>query len=165
VTMTRIPDTLVAVLGEPAGRDLTDWLEVIMDEGTVRRDEWAQTEVRFDKVETRLDAVEVRLDKVEVRLGGVESRLVKVEVRMEAVESGLVEVKTDLRELRRTVDDRFDRLQIAIDQRFDNINLEMTRRSDELQRTIIGQTRWSVGVLALFATMVTVLLAINQFTR
>jgi hypothetical protein len=145
--MTRIPDTLVAVLGEPAGRDLTDWLEVIMDEGTVRRDEWAQAEMRFDKVESQLGSLDSRV-------GNLELRMERLEVRMEGVEGGLSELRIDVRDLRTAMDTRLDRL-----------TAEMIQQYGELQRTIVGQTRWSVGVLALFATMVTVLLAINQLAR
>lgn len=53
------------------------------------------------------------------------------------------------------VEERFDRT----DDRLDRIDEKLDRMNDR----ILSMTRWSTGPIALFGTMVTVLLAIAQF--
>jgi len=80
------------------------------------------------------------------RLDGLEKdiSLVKEEqARMRA------EFREDLGELRREMHERFDR----VNERFDDMHHQM-----------IVQTRWLIGSLALIGTVVSVLLAIAQFT-
>jgi predicted nuclease with TOPRIM domain len=80
------------------------------------------------------------------RLDGLEKdiSLVKEEqARMRA------EFREDLGELRREMHERFDR---------------MNERFDDMHHQMIVQTRWLIGSLALIGTVVSVLLAIAQFT-
>jgi len=59
------------------------------------------------------------------------------------------EFREDLGELRREMHERFDRV---------------NERFDEMHHQMIVQTRWLIGSLALIGTVVSVLLAIAQFT-
>ena len=68
--------------------------------------------------------------------------------RLDVLEHDVTNIKTDVRELRREMHERFDR---------------MNERFDEMYRHISTMTRWTVGTLALFGTIITILIAIAQF--
>jgi chromosome segregation ATPase len=184
---TALPKTVRDAWGEEAAGEFAGWLEVLLQERTVIRSDWlalgerytgtegrlGDVEARLTKVEVRLDEVESRLTKVEVRLDEVESRLTKVEMRLDNVERELGDLKLEVRALRTTMDDRFDRLRHDMDERldrfsaqfdlrFDSLSQDLGGRMDELHRVMVVQMRWTVGVLALFGTMVTALLAASQ---
>ncbi len=84
------------------------------------------------------------------------SRLDVLEHRMETLEQGQAEQRRETLELRREMNARFD----AMNERFDKMN----ERFDQLRDQMLVMTRWAIGLLALFATAVTALLAIAQFT-
>ena len=62
--------------------------------------------------------------------------------RLEILEHDVSDIKMDVRELRR----------------------EMNERFDDMHHQMLVQTRWLIGSLALIGTVVSVLLAIAQFT-
>lgn len=70
------------------------------------------------------------------------SRIDSVEHDVEDLKEDVAEVKQDLRDLRR----------------------EMNERFDQMYDRLLVMTRWTVGVIALFGTAVTILLAIAQLT-
>jgi len=70
------------------------------------------------------------------------------------------EFREDLGELRREMHERFDR----VNQRFDEMGARFDGRLDDMHHQMIVQTRWLIGSLALIGTVVSVLLAIAQFT-
>jgi len=88
-------------------------------------------------------------EEMRSRFDDVETRLSNVETRLAVVEAGLAELRADLRELRREMNERFDR----VNERFDRLNA-----------LIIAQTRWTVGTLALFGTIIAILVGIGQLT-
>ena len=63
--------------------------------------------------------------------------------RLDILEHDMAEVKQELKDLRR----------------------EMNERFDQMYDRILVMTRWTVGVIALFGTAVTILLALAQFVR
>jgi len=163
--IARIPDTVQQAWGDAAVRDFTAWIVKILKEQAVPRDEWGQMTTRMGAVEQRLDGVEQRLDGVEQRLDGVEQRLGAVENRLDVVEHGLDELKLDVRDLRHTVDERFDRMHESFNARIDRVHESIDARFDQLNERIMVQTRWTVGVLALFGTIISIIVGIGQFAR
>jgi tetrahydromethanopterin S-methyltransferase subunit G len=69
--------------------------------------------------------------------------------RLDILEHDMTDVKASLNDLHHTMDERFDR---------------MNERLDEMYRHISTMTRWTVGTLALIGTIMTILMAIAQFT-
>jgi len=149
--MARIPDTVQQAWGEVVARDFTHWLEAMM---TQRSTTLPDNESRFATVEARLESLESRLAKVEARLDAVESRLAKVEARLDAVESRLANVETRLT----MVEHDLGELKIE----FREFRREVTERFDRLQGLILSQTRWTVGTLALFGTLIAIQIGIGQ---
>jgi predicted nuclease with TOPRIM domain len=80
--------------------------------------------------------------------------------RLEILEHDVSDIKTDVRELRREMNERFDR----VNERFDDMGARFDGRLDDMHHQMIVQTRWLIGSLALIGTVISVLLAIAQFT-
>jgi tetrahydromethanopterin S-methyltransferase subunit G len=77
--------------------------------------------------------------------------------RLDVLERVVSDLVVEVRELRREMDERFDR----VNERFDR----MSERFDRMYERMLVMTRWTVGTLALFGTAITILLAISQFVR
>jgi predicted RNase H-like nuclease (RuvC/YqgF family) len=145
-----------ATLGEEGADDLVEWLEAYLQERTVRRDErpdqgdpedrqGGSTLGVYREVLSRLDVLEERVVQMEERF---DERFEQVDQRFERLE------------------DRFDQLDQRIDEQGAQFNDRidaMNDRFDRLQEAMRVQTRWTVGTIALFGTIVTVLLAIAEF--
>jgi hypothetical protein len=105
-------------LGPEATGDLSQWVEIVLFEYAVRRDEYREVLSRLD-----------------------------------ILEHDVADVKVSIADLHRTVDERFDRM-----------NSEMNERFDRMYEHMTTMTRWTVGTLALLGTIMTILMAIAQFT-
>jgi DNA anti-recombination protein RmuC len=141
-----MPKSVREAWGEEAARDFVVWLDEVLQERTVPREQWYQLASRFDVLEHDME-----------------------------------DVKTELRELRREMNERFDRMNEQMNERFDRMNEQMNERFDrmneqmnerfdrmnerfdQMYERIMVQTRWTVGVLALFGTIIAILVAIAQF--
>ena len=80
--------------------------------------------------------------------------------RLSILERDVSNLKTSIADLHRTMDERFDRMNSGMNERFDRVN----ERFDQMYRHISTMTRWTVGTLALLGTIMTILMAIAQFT-
>jgi hypothetical protein len=132
-SMMPMPETVQRALGDAAARDLAMWLEDVVEDNSVDRRELGDMNVRLGKVETRLDAVE----------------------------QGLREVKTDVRDLRQTMEARF----AQVDARFEQMNArfdQMIAQFSLVFDRMISQTRWTIGLIALFGVIISILVAIGQ---
>jgi tetrahydromethanopterin S-methyltransferase subunit G len=123
-----MPQSVQQTLGPEAASDFSQWLEVVLVEHAVRRDEYREVLSRLD-----------------------------------ILEHDVADVKASITDLHHTIDERFDR----VNERFDRVNERFDRvneRFDEMYRHISTMTRWTVGTLALFGAIITILMAIAQFT-
>ncbi len=87
---------------------------------------------------------------------------------LDVLEHDVAEIKTGIRDLHRTMDERFDRVNERFEwmngrmnERFDRMN----ERFDQMYERIMVMTRWTVGTVALLGTIMTIILAISQFAR
>jgi len=122
----QIPETVWEAWGQPAVRDFTAWLEGVMAERAVGRDE-------FGALDTRLT--------------GIDDRLTGVETQLTVLEHDVTDIKVEFREQRREMNERFDRV---------------NERFDQLGERMASQMRWSVSILAIVATLVTILVGLGQ---
>jgi hypothetical protein len=131
-----IPQTVRRALGEEAVVDFMPWME-----------RWLSESIK-----------EKAVPRDEYR---------EVLSRLEILEHDVSDIKTDVRELRREMNERFDRVNERFDrvnERFDEIGARFDGRLGDMHHQMIVQTRWLIGSLALIGTVVSVLLAIAQFT-
>ena len=116
----RTPETIRRALGDEAVVDFVPWVEEIVAEKAVPRDEYRQVLSRLDILER--DVGEIKAEQRELR--------------------------REMGEFRREVNERFDR---------------MNERFDQMYDRMLVQTRWMVGTIAVFGTLITALLAISRF--
>jgi tetrahydromethanopterin S-methyltransferase subunit G len=92
--------------------------------------------------------------------------------RLDVLERDVAALQADVRELRREMNERFDRLYGEMNERFDRFYREMNERfdgigerMDRMYHQMVVQTRWLIGALAVSGTVISLLLAIGQFVR
>lgn len=133
-----LPEPVAQAWGDEAATAFMDWWTDAMSGTAVGREEFARLESRFDRLEDRLDT----LDR------------------------DVGEVKADVRSLRTEMNERFDRLRTDIDSRLDAVNGRLdavNERLEALNERLASQMRWSAGLLAVFGTLVALLLALGQY--
>ena len=92
--------------------------------------------------------------------------------RLEILEHDMADLKGGVRDLHREMNERFDRMHerfdemnVRMEKRFDEMSTRSEKRFDEMHYQMLAQTCWLIGSLALIGTVVSVLLAIAQFTH
>ena len=130
--LPQMPLSVQQTLGPEATGDLSQWLEIVLVEYAVRRDEYREVLSRLD-----------------------------------ILEHDVADVKDRITELHRTMDERFDRMNSEMNERFERMNERfdrMNERFDQMYERMTTMIRWTVGTLALLGTIMTILMAIAQFT-
>lgn len=138
---TSLPTAVREAWGEDAADEFSRWFEETLEQRTVHRDEFREVLSRLDVLEERFDHVEERFDHMEERFDHVEERFDRME-------------------------EHFNKRFEKVDERFERVDERFQQMSDQLDRMngrILPMTRWIIGLIALFGTMVTVLLAVAQF--
>ena len=162
-----MPATVAQAWGENVSRDFARWLEVVLTETAVSRPEWVDVSTRLGVIEhdvadikaelaafrrevaDRFDRFSAELDRrIEQTIGRSDARTDDVAARSDA----------RMHEVMARSDARVDAVIERFDARFD----EMDARFDELGRQMLAQTRWTVGLLAVFGTIVAALVGIGQ---
>lgn len=146
---TPFPESVRTTLGEKGVEDLVRWLDDYLQERTVHRDEYREVLSRLDALEERISQLEERMDQ---RFEQVDQRFEQVDKRFEQVDKQFEQIDQRFQQ----VDDRFGQ----VNGRLNGIN----QRLDDLQEQMRRQIRWSVGTITLFGTIITVLIAIAEFS-
>ena len=92
------------------------------------------------------------------RLTGVETSLTRVETELGAFRAETTARFDGLERQLATIDGRLN----SMDQRFDSLQARYDVRFDAIDERILTQTRWSVGILALFGSLTALLMAVGQ---
>ncbi len=82
------------------------------------------------------------------------TRLDILEHDVAELKQSITDLRADFREFRREVNERFDRM-----------TSEFNNRFDRMHEHLGSMIKWTVGTLALFGTLITILLAIGQFVK
>ena len=149
---TTLPPSVQETLGDPAADDFARWLETYVEERAVGRDEYREVLTRLDQIDERFERVEERIDETNEWLDRMDERFEK---RFDQIDQRLDEQSAQFNQRIDAVNERFD----GVNERFDAMN----ERIDRLHEQMRVQTRWTVGTIALFGTIVTVLLAVAEF--
>ncbi len=92
------------------------------------------------------------------------SRLDIIEHDVSDLKAEVKELRGEIGELRSEMNERFDRMNERFDrmnERFDRIN----ERFDQMYERMTSLMKWTVGTLALFGSIISILLAIGQFVK
>ena len=118
-----------------------EWIEALPADKGVTRDEYREILSRLDVLDRE---IAIRFDAIDQRFEAIDQRFETIDRRFEAIDRQFdVMVR------------RFD----MMDERMDRIH----ERFDTLYDRMLIQTRWTVGTIALFGTLITILLAVAQF--
>jgi len=131
-----IPQVVRRAWGEEVVAEFVPWMEERFHEIILTK---TVPRDEYREVLSRLDSLEKDVSIIK-----------EEQARMRA------EFREDLGRLHREMNERFDR----VNERFD----QMHARFDEMYHQMVVQTRWLVGALAVIGTVISVLLAIAQFT-
>ena len=181
---TTLPPSVQETLGEQAATDLARWLDEYVQENAVERDEYREVlsgldvleegfshmEKRFDlmaeHVDDRLDDmkthVDGRLDEMETRFEQIDERFKQVDERFERLETRMDErFEEQSRQFNERIDavnERIDGVHDRLDERLGGMDAKLEQMNDR----ILSMTRWLIGLVALFGSLVTALLAVAQ---
>ena len=147
---TSIPKSVRDAWGEEATEAFARWFEQAVHKVAVPRDEYREVLSRLDLIEHDLSSIKERLDRVDSRLDRVDDRFDQMHAQF----------NDRFDQTHAQFNDRFDQMYVQFNDRFDRMN----DRFDQLHEQTRAMTRWTVGTIALFGTLITVLLAIAQFT-
>jgi tetrahydromethanopterin S-methyltransferase subunit G len=160
-----IPQTVRRALGEEAVVDFMPWMESWLAESiqekAVPRDEYREVLAGLDGLEKDLSLV-----KEEQARMRAEFREDQAQMRAEFRED-LGELRREMHERFAHIEERFDRVNERFDgmnQRLDQMNQHFESRLDQMSERMLVQTRWLIGTIALFGTILTIMMAIAQFT-
>jgi hypothetical protein len=134
---TRVPQTVRQAWGDELVLEFVPWLEQVIEEKT------------FPRLKQLVEEKAVPRDEYRQVLS-----------RLDVLEHDVADIKVDVRELRAEMNERFDR----VNERFDQMGQRFEVRLDQMSERMLVQTRWLIGSIALFGTILTILQAIAQFT-
>lgn len=139
---TSLPPSVREHFGEPVAEDFAQWLDETLRERTVRRDEYREVLSRLDVIDERFDQLEKRFD-----------------ARLKEMQKQFDERFNEMGKRFAEMQDQFESRSKQVDKRFEGMDEKLDRMNDR----ILSMTRWLIGLIALFGTLVTVLLAVAQF--
>jgi hypothetical protein len=146
---TTLPPSVREHFGEAVAEDFAHWLDEYVQENAVERDEYREVLSGLDVLEEGLNHMDKRFDLLTEH---VDERIDHVEETFEARLTGMEE--------------RFEERFEQVDQRFESMEARFNTMDDKLDRMndrILSMTRWLIGLVALFGSLVTALLAAAQF--
>ena len=146
---TSLPQSVRKHLGDQVADDFSRWFEENVQHELVTKDQYREVLSRLDVLEERFDHVEERFDRMDERFDRMEEH---VEERLDLMEK-------HFEERFEQVDQRFEGMEERLDRRFEGMDEKLDRMNDR----ILSMTRWLIGLIALFGSLITVLLAIAQF--
>ena len=142
----RVPEVAREAWGDEVVAAVVPWMKEIAGEEGVPRDEYREVLSRLDVLEH--DVADVKVDVRELR-GELRSEM-----------GGLRgEMHERFDRMYQRSEERFDRMYQHFEGRFDQVN----ERFDRVNERMLVQTRWLIGSIALFGTILTIMMAIAQF--
>ena len=186
---TTLPPSVREHFGEQTAEAFSEWLDAYVQEHAVERNEYREVLSRLDVLEESLNHMDKRFDlltehvderidhveeTVEARLTGMEERFEErfeqVDQRFEQVDQRFEQIDQRFESLETRMDERFESMEERFDSRLVDLREEfndrfesMDAKLDRMNDRILSMTRWLIGLVALFGSLVTALLAVAQF--
>ena len=143
---TTLPPSVREHFGEAVAEDFAHWLDEYVQEHAVERNEYRKVLSRLDVIDERFEQVDQRFDRLETRM---DERFGNMEARMD--------------ERFESMEERFDSRLVDLREEFNDRFESMDAKLDRMNDRILSMTRWLIGLVALFGSLVTALLAVAQF--
>ena len=153
----KVPEAVRQALGDQAVVEFLLWPEEVVAEKTVPRNGYREVLSRLDVLER--DVSDVKEDGRELRR--------EMNERFDRVNERFDQMNERFDQMHRHFEARLEQMNARFDQRFDQVNERfdrMNERFDQMLERMLAQTRWLIGSIVLFGTILTILMAIAQFT-
>ena len=168
-----VPQIIRKAWGDEVVAEFLPWLDKtlqeVLQEKTVARDEYRQVLSRLDMLDNSVSLISDGLTQARAEFSEQQAQM-RAELNGQQAQMR-AEFRQELSELRRDMNERFDRMNERFDQtneRFDRMHErfdQTNERFDRMYDRMLVQTRWLIGSLVLFGTVISVLLAIGQFIK
>ncbi len=161
-----MPESVREAWGEQVVRDFTAWLDEVLQERGMPRDQWRQILSRLDALEQGVGHLQEQMGHMQEQIGYVREQVAHTQEQMGRMQEQMNHVEKQVirtQEQLQHVQEQVVHIQKQVEQlhpRFDYVH----ERFDTLNERLISQTRWTVGVLALFGTIFAILVAVAQFS-
>ena len=139
----KAPEVMRKAWGEEVVGAFIPWLDTLLEERVVLRDEYREVLSRLDGLEKDISLVKESLTQT------------RAEFREDQAQTR-AEFREDLSALRTETNQGFGR----VNEQFDRVN----ERFDQMSERMLVQTRWLVSSIVVFGLIVSTLMAIAQFT-
>ena len=143
---TTLPQSVREHFGEQVAEDFSRWFAENVEYELVTKSEYRKILSRLDAIDERFAVIDEQFEKVDERFEHVDERFDQMEDRFN--------------ERFEQVDQRFESMEERFDKRFEGMDAKL----DRMNERILSMTRWLIGLVALFGSLVTALLAVAQFT-
>ncbi len=143
----QVPNRVREALGDEAIVEFIPWLQDLVREYSVPRDEYRQVLSRLDGMEKDISLIKEEQTKMRAEF-----------------QEGQAQLRAEFREGQAQLRGEFNELWRDVHQRFDEMGARLEVRFDDMNRQIVVQTRWFIGALTVLVTVVSALMAIVQFT-
>jgi len=140
--------------GEEVVGAFIPWLDGLLEERVVVRDEYREVLSRLDGLEKDASLIKESLARTRAEFREEQAQT-RAEFR-EDLAQARAEFREDLSALRTEMNQGFGRL----NEQFDRVN----ERFDQMSERMLVQTRWLVSSIVVFGLIVSTLMAIAQFT-
>jgi len=137
--------------GEDVVGYLDKWVREIIQSET--KDQYSQILTRLDILEDRYEVISDEVYRLRGEMNGFRA---EVNQRFDAM-SDSINQRFDA--MNDSINQRFDAMNNRIDQRFDVID----QRFDAMNDRILSSMKWSVGTIAAFGLIITILVTIFKF--
>ena len=158
----QVPQAVRQAWGDEVVTEFVPWLEQTIEEKTFPRleqllEEKAVPRDEYRQVLSRLDVLEHDVDDIKENV-----RELRREMRGEIgdLRAEIGGLRAEIGGLRAEISGLRDEMNA----RFVEMERHFEVRLDQMSERMLVQTRWLIGTLALFGTIITILLAIAQFT-
>jgi len=152
-------------LGADVVEDLDFWVRGIVSSESVTKDQFGQIISRLDGLEDRIDGLESRMDVLDERTQNLTNEIAgfraEVNQRFLSIDQRFDSIHQRFDSFRSEMEQRFDSFRSDIDKRFDSLN----ERFDKLTEHMVNSIKWTVGTIALFGTIITVLITVFKFVK
>ena len=142
-----ITSKLKEKLGEDVVGYLDKWMREIIQSET--KDQYTQILSRLDLLEARYEGISDEVYRLRGEMNGfrteVNQRFDVIDQRFDAIND--------------SINQRFDAMNNSINQRFDLVN----QRFDVMNDRILSSIKWSVGTIAIFGLIITILMTVFKF--
>jgi len=187
----RVPDRVREVWGDELVVELAPWLQEMIGEYAVPRDEYREVLSRLDRVEKDVSLIKEELAGLRTEMGKLRDQLRaeyadglaqlraefadgqaqlragfadgQAQVRAEYAD-GQAQIRAEFREDLGELRREMQSGFHDMHARFDEMGARFEGRLDEMNHRILVQTRWLIGSISVLGTVITVLLTIAQFT-